>query len=376
VGSRPLVAAALIVKDEQEKLGRCLASVAPWCDEVVVVDTGSTDDSVAIAEAAGAIVLHLPWRDDFAAARNHGLDHVTGEWVLYIDADEVVEPVARDVVHAELRGAEAVALRVWFQDRPGFTPYREFRLWRNRPDIRFVGRMHETHHEDLRRIEAEEGLPILSTDLIRIRHDGYEGDQTAKHLRNLPLLEARVAELPTRVYLWNHLGNVRASLGDHDGALAAWQEGVDVVRRLGLLDPTGVLAYAGLGLELVRRGEDISELLDELDALAPWYKTRLWMRAEDHREQGRYELAIEALHELMALASDEPDPALSYNTAMFTDMAWQALADCYIQRGDHRSAAAVYEEAARQRPDRLDYRTRSAGLRAMVRLQETAPDQR
>jgi glycosyltransferase involved in cell wall biosynthesis len=376
VSSRAIVTAALIVKDEEDKLGRCLASIAPWCDDVVVVDTGSTDDTVAIARAAGATVLHHPWQGDFAAARNHALDNATGDWILYIDADEVVEPVARHLAHATLRGSGALGLRVWFQDRPGFTPYREYRLWRNRPDIRFEGRMHETPVPDLRRIVAEEGLEILDTEVFRIRHDGYEGDQTAKHLRNLPLLEQRVVELPTRVYLWNHLGNVRAALGDHAGALAAWQTGVDVVRRLGLVDRTDVLAYAGLGLELVRRGTAISELCDELDALAPWYRTRIWMRAEDHRVQGRYDDAIAALHELAALRAAEPDPTLSYNEAMFTDWVWDRLTTCYLRKGDRRSAAAVYEAAAREHPGRLDLRTRSVGLAAMVRNEQAAADQR
>ncbi len=342
---------------------------------MIVVDTGSTDDTAAIARSAGATVLEHLWQDDFAQARNRGLDHATGRWILYIDADEVVEPVTREAAHTELTGTDAVALRVWFQDRPGFTPYREYRLWRNRPDIRFLGSMHETPLPDLRRIAADEGREILDTDVIRIRHDGYEGDQTQKHLRNLPLLEARLRELPERVYLWNHLGNVRSALGDADGALEAWQAGVDVVRGRGLLERTDVLTFAGLGLELIRRGTDISSLLDELDGLAPWYRTSTWMRAENDRRQGRYEAAIASLRKLLAMRDDEPDPTLSYNTVMFADAAWEALADCHLQRGDLREAAAVWDEAARRCPDRLDFRTKSAGLAAMVRQQQARTEE-
>lgn len=373
--TRPLVTAALIVKDEQEKLPRCLTSIAHWCDEVVVVDTGSTDDTVAIAAAAGATVLHRPWEGDFAAARNCGLDAANGDWILYIDADEYVEPVTRDVAHAELASVDALGLLVWFQDRPGFTPYREYRMWRNRPDIRFVGRMHETHVPDLRRIIADEGARIIDTDVFRLRHDGYEGDQTAKHRRNLPLLEARLEELPDRVYLWNHLGNVREALGDLDGAIAAWQSGVDVVRRVGLADRTDVLVYAGLGLARLRLGEDITPLLEELDELAPWYRTAMWMRSQNDRLGERYEAAIASLQQLLALRDAEPDPTLSYNEAMFTEWAWDSLVECHHQLGDFAAAARVYEEAARCRPDRLDYRTKSVGLRLMARQQETGPHQ-
>ena len=70
-------------------------SIRPVCDEIVVVDTGSTDDTVAVAESFGAVVAHRPWDDDFAAARNRALDLATGEWILYIDADEQLEDLER-----------------------------------------------------------------------------------------------------------------------------------------------------------------------------------------------------------------------------------------------------------------------------------------
>ena len=105
---RPLIAAAIIVKNEADHLRRCLGSIRDFCDEIVVVDTGSTDDTVAIAESFGAKVLHKPWRDDFAASRNFALDAVTAEWVLYIDADE--ELVMKDIhaMRAVVRDASNV----------------------------------------------------------------------------------------------------------------------------------------------------------------------------------------------------------------------------------------------------------------------------
>ncbi|MDQ2650886.1 MAG: glycosyltransferase family 2 protein, partial [Actinomycetota bacterium] len=324
----PLVTAALIVKDEEAVLPRCLASIRGWCDDILVVDTGSTDGTVEAALAEGATVLHHDWDGDFARARNHGLDHATGRWILYIDADEVADPVEPDLVRRELAGTDALALRVWFHVRPGFTPYREYRLWRNRPDLRFVGRMHESVVGNLRGVAGAEGLEIRDTELIRVRHDGYEGDQTAKHLRNRPLLEARLEELPDRVFLWNHLGHVRSALGDPEGALLAWQSGVDVVRRSGVVEPSDVLVYGSLGLALIDRRVDITDLLIEIDELAPWYRTRVWMRALHDRARGQLEDAIASLHELIAMRDLPPDPTLAYSEALFTDWAWEALADC------------------------------------------------
>src|SRR5438874_776923 len=88
---QPLLSAALIVKDEEKFLPACLASLDGLVDEVVVYDTGSTDGTVAIAQAHGATVIQGYWDDDFARARNAALEHCRGEWILSIDADEVVD---------------------------------------------------------------------------------------------------------------------------------------------------------------------------------------------------------------------------------------------------------------------------------------------
>ena len=85
-----LLSAAIIVRDEADFIDVCLASLDGLVDEVVVVDTGSVDDTIAIAEAHGARVAHEPWKNDFARCRNRSLDLATGDWILYIDADERV----------------------------------------------------------------------------------------------------------------------------------------------------------------------------------------------------------------------------------------------------------------------------------------------
>src|SRR2546430_1929302 len=81
------VSLSMIVKNEAHRLGKCLGSVAVLVDEIIIVDTGSTDGTQELAAKYGAKVIDFPWRDDFAAARNMGLDHATGEWIFWLDAD-------------------------------------------------------------------------------------------------------------------------------------------------------------------------------------------------------------------------------------------------------------------------------------------------
>src|SRR5580704_11557046 len=156
------IGAAMIVKNEERCLGRCLASIRDLVDEIVIVDTGSTDRSVEIAEQFGAHVLYREWDGDFSAARNVSLDAVTSDLILYIDADEyLVEgdraAVARAVAEG---GGRHVAFRLGLRHRPGFTPLREYRMWVNRPDIRFEGVMLESIVPAFRTIVLSEGLSI------------------------------------------------------------------------------------------------------------------------------------------------------------------------------------------------------------------------
>ena len=131
------LSAAIIVKDEADRLDACLTSLRGLVDEIVVVDTGSTDPSVAVAQQHGAIVAHEPWQGDFATPRNRSLDLVSGDWVLYVDADEQVQGDPAAIRERLDAAGDCVALRVRFIPKVAWTPFRELRLWRNRPDIRF-----------------------------------------------------------------------------------------------------------------------------------------------------------------------------------------------------------------------------------------------
>jgi glycosyltransferase involved in cell wall biosynthesis len=113
----------MIVKNEQDNLPKCLASVEGIFDEIVVVDTGSNDRTKEIAREFGANVFDFPWIDDFAAARNEALSHATGDYAFWLDADDVVEPEQREKLVALLDGLAVPAAR-----SPATAP-------RNRPSL-------------------------------------------------------------------------------------------------------------------------------------------------------------------------------------------------------------------------------------------------
>ncbi|MEO8669240.1 MAG: glycosyltransferase family 2 protein, partial [Bauldia sp.] len=192
------ISAALIVRNEERFLEGCLASLAGHVDDIVVVDTGSTDRTIAIAAAFGARILHSAWQNDFATPRNLGLDAATSGWILYIDADERLSVPEGHRLDEGLSDPGLVAARVGFFPRVRSTPYRELRLFRNDPRIRFEGAIHETI------VPAIDALIDLggrvSQSPAEIRHLGYEGDLSHKYRRNLPMLRAAAIAEPQRLY--------------------------------------------------------------------------------------------------------------------------------------------------------------------------------
>lgn len=207
------VALVMIVRNEARCLARCLASVRPWVDEMVVVDTGSTDATPRIARDAGARVEHFGWIDDFAAARNHALAQTDAAWRVLLDGDEWVEAGGESIaaLRAQLpdhiglvRVTSRIAADGAEHDAPSWLP-------RVLPrGVLYEGRIHE---------QPVAGPPRRRLDLV-LGHDGYLPAQMAgKQGRNERLLLLALAERPGDAYLLYQLGK------DHEvrGAFeAAW----------------------------------------------------------------------------------------------------------------------------------------------------------
>jgi hypothetical protein len=197
----PLLSLCLIVRDEQDQLPDCLASAAALVDEIVVVDTGSQDATPRIASAAGARVASIAWHEDFAAARNACISHATGRWMLFLDADERLQPVEAGPFREWLSRHEALALSIEIESPLGagrveVAPV--VRLIRRRPDLRFEGRVHESVVPSVARALGTERFTPQASGL-RVTHLGYLPERRAargKDERNRRLLEQAIAAAP------------------------------------------------------------------------------------------------------------------------------------------------------------------------------------
>ncbi|MFC1555362.1 glycosyltransferase, partial [candidate division KSB1 bacterium] len=194
----PRLTLCMIVKNEENTLPVCLDSVKELVDEIVVVDTGSEDDTVKIAEKYGAVIKHFEWIDDFSAARNESLKYASGDWILYLDADERISPgnaqKIRDIIEDESIAAVNMIEHIPQEKGNLFntTASDYCRLFRNNNKYRFSGRIHEQILPSI----LNEGCRVVKSD-ITIDHWGFGLTPEKKKERadrNLKLLQEELKD--------------------------------------------------------------------------------------------------------------------------------------------------------------------------------------
>ena len=227
------ISACYIVRNEAAKLERSLASLEGAVDEIIVVDTGSSDDTVKIAEAHGAQVFHFPWQDDFSAARNVSLSKATGDWILVVDADEYFsEGMAKNIRPAvERYGADAdllIFMRREFDEDKGEVLLDTYvsRLLRRTDGLAYEGAIHEEprcHGSIIARMAT-----IPDRELMMM-HTGYSAVLLrSKGERNLALLLRELESGHPRDSIYMYLAETYDGLKDEAQALRfAW---MDVMR--------------------------------------------------------------------------------------------------------------------------------------------------
>lgn len=234
----------MIVRDEAYFLTRCLEAVRDHVDEIVIVDTGSKDDTISIANRFTTRVCRFDWCDDFAAARNYSLEQATGDWVLVLDADEILLPDDFEQIYKAMRDAPS---DVYFLQQlnysnepmePGWQrlakehplgwPYQGYvrnpiaRLFRRREDIRYVGKVHEVVDEDI------PGVRYEKVDIV-IHHD-YDGNphksRNNRQKGYLDIMEHALKE-GADGRLASYAGRVRMyHMQDYSGAIERFRQAI------------------------------------------------------------------------------------------------------------------------------------------------------
>jgi len=350
------ISLCMIVKDEEELLPHCLASVQGAVDEMIVVDTGSSDHSAEIAKQYGAEVVAFEWCDDFAAARNAGLERASGDWILFLDADEALDRAAREQIRSwtGVSGCDGLFLNIHNYTgtgQQGVTVNPVLRLFRNAPEHRFEGRIHEQIAAAICRGNPEAAFHV--TDMV-IHHYGYQTaivERKDKVNRNVRLLQQAVEEEPDQPFHHYNLGVEYLRVGEAERALETF-----AVARMGI-DPA-VTSYAHLLFKYeVRCLQHLNrwqEALDRIDAaleLFPEYTDLMHHRGVCADALGDADRAEYSLRE--AVRMGPPPPIYHTEEGIGTYQTWYTLGRLLEGRADLEGAVDAYVEAVRAKSSLL-----------------------
>jgi len=319
------VSLCMIVRDEAEWIEGALASARDAVEEAIVVDTGSRDRTPELAERAGARVVRAEWRDDFAAARNVGLERARGTHVLVLDADERLAPGAGEVLRraaddprflagllplSDADAVDAVPADVLAGARRLGEPCLVPRLFRSHPLVRYRGRVHETPLEGFEALRAAEGgeVRVLDAELVHYGAVPALRSARAKAERNRGLLERALAEErdPAAAgvlagYLaqeYFHAGRIAAARAVAERHLDPLLAAIDALgaRDEGALRPDVVRIAQTLALAELRAGDAAAALATARGALARSLRAHPNLRFLEGVALERLDRAAEAEH--------------------------------------------------------------------------------
>ena len=240
--ARTTISACMIVKNEEKMLPRCLESIKDYVDEIVVVDTGSTDRTVEIVESYGAKVYHHPWEDNFSKHRNQSIEYAGSDWIFIIDADEELMSGSGEEIKRAVRvedNVDSIFIRIEceFDEGRGTSMHNSIRLFRNNHRIRYKGRVHNA-------IVGEQNPKYAPK--ARIFHYGYNlGPEVAgkKFRRTSELLKLDIAEDPLDPRPHHYLGVSYLSACMFDLAAKESEVAIELYKNQELINSEALKSY-------------------------------------------------------------------------------------------------------------------------------------
>ncbi|MEN6568166.1 MAG: glycosyltransferase [Veillonellales bacterium] len=344
----PAISLAMIVRNEAKYLLACLDSVCRLVNEIVIVDTGSTDRTVEIAKQFSDKIFSFPWKGDFSAARNYALDHCTGDWILSLDADEQFAENSGDlhgviIQHPEY---EAFFLPLHNQRTPLDGDYDRcavLRLFRNTPSYRYFGMIHE--QVMLAKPEAVGAAPgpVIIHQLVLPR------ERNSKRGRNLVLLKKVLADQPGNCFLQYYLGVEWLGLGQFSKALPYFQQTRRRLPEDHLLFRAPAVRHTITCLSALNRWQDACCVCREETRRYPAYTDLFFDYGVLLLITGDYRASLECFQK--ALDSGCPPAVFSHTNGTDSFLALYHAGECHEKLGQSQNAQILYQQALAANPD-------------------------
>ncbi len=346
----------MIVKNEEENIRQALSWGRDIMMEQIVVDTGSTDKTVEIAESMGARVYHFPWKDDFSAAKNFAISKASGDWIAFLDADEYIESEGvlklKKLIETwspKQYDACVFSMLQLNHDGKAFAAGSQMRVFANRPDIGYHNRI----HEQLGRSDKKALVVIDATEMINIIHTGYGvvGEARERKLeRNRTMILKELEEKPDDVEMLGYLGDTYYMGGKNKEAEEAYRKSIKGISRdIPGYDQRSSMTFINLMHILYERKcteEEILEVYKEATA-----RTSLAKDADFDLEMAVWYLNQRRHEEGLAYLQGSLNKLQQYGNlcrALYAGSRiqgiYEQIANCYLQMG--RLQEAVRESTA------------------------------
>ena len=354
----PTISLCMITKNEEHFLPQCLESVKGIVDEIIIVDTGSTDKTIEIAKEYGAKVYNFPWENNFSQARNEFLKYVTSDWILVLDADEVLAPESKNNLKEliklpvlQLTGYQ-VKIRNYTQENSEMDSVEHYtmRIFPNSPKLRYTGVI----HEQMEHVEGKNKLDKLITNDIIILHYGYERKlmtERGKSDRNLEMLEHAIQEEKENPFHYFNLGLTYKVAGKLEESLEALQTSIKMCKDKEQF-PTYISAtysYLLSVLDELLRFEEAIEVAKEAEKFT-YNNGDYWINlGTAYTATGEYDKAVEAYKKASSLRTEE-FTSLVYDKGATTWKPYAGLGNVYLFQKDLNKAFSYWKRALKEYP--------------------------
>lgn len=313
------ISLCMIVKNDENNLRRCLDRVKDKVDQIVIIDTGSTDSTIQIANEFTQDVYSFSWCDDFAAARNESLKHATSDYIFVLNADEYLEQDA-DLKTGIRSGKDFYYMKIYNIFSPGRAlRYTEIRLFANHKGIKYRDRLHE--HLNI----MDDGTGFIGGNCnVLIHHAEVAGDimsSRAKISLNLPLMIQEVEENPTAYNLFN-MGKKLMAIGEHENAVGYLKQAYPLSIQLDIVPE--LLSTLCHCLNELKRYEEALSVLKDAIYIYPDNTDLHYIRGCVFAEAGYMKDAICSFDKCLEL-----DPEVTLIGGIWGSMAHYRLAEIY-----------------------------------------------
>jgi glycosyltransferase involved in cell wall biosynthesis len=341
------ISLCMIVKDEERNIRRCLESVKDTVDEIIIVDTGSSDRTKEICLEYKAKIFDFVWENNFAQARNLSIEKASSEWILWMDADTELrireKEHLKDCLEKENKTVYAVRMlhvsgEGAFKKGQYYTSY-NYLLFRNRLGLHFQGAIHEKLIFDLEKADAGicRGLEVL--------HYGYsDHGMTGKAIRNLQLLVKEREEDNKDPWIDYHFAAERYRLNDIEGALRILDQAIAKFLLQGIVPPALVYRLKYEILLHSGRIENAYQGVEKVIELYPDYVELHFLRGIILYHKEQYERAIKAFTHCIILGEEHPDYLIRSGSGSF--YAYYYMGECYTRMKKYEAAQEAYRQSA------------------------------